>query len=48
MTGFGTHNGWLAFRGWLGAKIYCCDVSWTTIKKPHMKDYHVVKIGAKQ
>lgn len=45
MKGFGTHNGWSAFRGWLGAKIYGANVTWKTSRKPHMKPYHVVTVG---
>ena len=45
MHGFGTHNGWLAFRGWLGAKIYGAPVTWKITRSPYMKTYHVVKVG---
>lgn len=42
--GFGTHNGWLAFRGWLGAKIYGATVVWEVKRKIGMRDYHIVKV----
>lgn len=45
MRGFGTHNGWLAFGGWLGAKIYGAQVSWTVSRSPYQHPWHVITIG---
>lgn len=43
MSGFGTHNGWAAFRGWFWAKlIRKNNVSWKTSNRPGMFPYHVV------
>lgn len=48
MNGFGTHNGWLAFRGWLGAKIYGCDVTWKTTYSNHSFPWHVITVKERE
>ncbi len=44
MSGFGTHNGWAAFRGWLWAKLTRKTVTWKTSRRSYMRPYHVVSI----
>lgn len=46
--GFGTHNFWAAFRGWLWARIcFRKNISWSAKGHPTQYTYHVVKWDAR-
>jgi len=44
INGFGTHNFWVAFRGWLWAKLRGKKVRWRVVRSKSLYDWHVVDI----